>query len=98
MWLAEDGPQSLLYSGDFRLGPSATAAAAELPRADVFVMETTFGHPAYRMPPREQVVAELVKDLEHPTQICARQSSVKRRHIETRTESRLTRTQFRKLL
>jgi putative mRNA 3-end processing factor len=60
MLLAEDGQQSLLYTGDFKLGESATAEQAELPRADVLVIECTFGHPDYRLPPRGQVVDQLL--------------------------------------
>jgi putative mRNA 3-end processing factor len=60
MLLAEDGEQSLLYTGDFKLGESATAEQAELPRADTLVIECTFGHPDYRMPPRAQVIDELL--------------------------------------
>ena len=59
MLLAEDGPHSLLYTGDFKLGESATAAKAELPHADILVIESTFGHPDYRLPPRPQVLAQL---------------------------------------
>ena len=54
MLLAEEGGTSLLYTGDFKLGASATAEPAEPPHADVLVMETTFGKPQYRMPPRDQ--------------------------------------------
>ena len=60
MLLAEDGEQSLLYTGDFKLGESATAERAELPRADILVIECTFGHPDYRLPPRGQVVDQLL--------------------------------------
>src|SRR5204862_5692857 len=60
MLLAEDGDRSLLYTGDFKLGPSATSEEAELPRADVLVMESTFGLPRYRMPPREETIAQLI--------------------------------------
>lgn len=60
MLLADDGKQRLLYTGDFKLGPSLTAEEAELPSADVLVMETTFGSPRYRMPPREQVIEQLL--------------------------------------
>jgi putative mRNA 3-end processing factor len=60
MLLAEDGDQSLLYTGDFKLGESATAEQAELPRADTLVIECTFGHPDFRMPPRGQVIDELL--------------------------------------
>jgi Cft2 family RNA processing exonuclease len=61
MLLAEDGRRSLLYTGDFKLGPSATCEPAELPRADILVMESTFGQPRYRMPPREEVTGELIE-------------------------------------
>jgi putative mRNA 3-end processing factor len=66
MLLADDGEQTLLYTGDFKLGESATAERAELPRADLLVIESTYGHPRYRMPPRDAVVAELL-DLVHRT-------------------------------
>lgn len=60
MLLADDGRRTLLYTGDFKLGPSATSEPAELPPADVLVMESTFGDPRYRLPPREQTIAQLV--------------------------------------
>lgn len=59
MLLAEDGDRSLLYTGDFKLGESATAVRAELPRADVLVIECTYGQPLYRHPPRDRVLDEL---------------------------------------
>ena len=37
------------------------AQSAELPQADILVMESTFGRPRYRMPPREEVIGELVE-------------------------------------
>lgn len=60
MLLAEDGDQTLLYTGDFKLGPSLTSEEAELPPADILVVESTFGDPRYRLPPREEVVAEFI--------------------------------------
>lgn len=60
MLLAESEKQSLLYTGDFKLGPSATSEAAELPQADLLVMECTFGRPRYRLPPRDETIAELI--------------------------------------
>ncbi len=60
MLLAEDGEQSLLYTGDFKLGESATAARAELPHADTLVIECTYGHPDYRLPPRRQAIDQLL--------------------------------------
>jgi Cft2 family RNA processing exonuclease len=61
MLLIESEAGSLLYTGDFKLGESATAERAELPQADVLVMESTFGKPRYRMPPRSQTVARLLE-------------------------------------
>ena len=61
MLLAETEAGSVLYTGDFKLGPSATTEPAELPRADVLIMESTFGRPQYRLPPRDEVVSELIE-------------------------------------
>jgi len=60
MLLAEEDGRSLLYTGDFKLGESATAEPAELPHADILVMESTFGLPRYRMPPRAEVIEKLL--------------------------------------
>ena len=60
MLLAEDGEQTLLYTGDFKLGPSATSEEAELLQADILVMESTFGKPRYRLPPRKEVVEQFL--------------------------------------
>jgi putative mRNA 3-end processing factor len=51
---------TLLYTGDFKLRPSATAETAALPKVDVLIMESTFGNPRYRLPAREESVAQLV--------------------------------------
>lgn len=60
MLLAEERGRRLLYTGDFRLGSSATVVPCDLPRADVLIMESTFGRPQYRFPPREESIASLV--------------------------------------
>jgi putative mRNA 3-end processing factor len=60
MLLADDGNTKLLYTGDFKLGPSATSETAELPHADILVMESTFGDPKYRLPPRDEVIGQLI--------------------------------------
>lgn len=60
MLLAEDGQSSLLYTGDFKLGESATAERAELPHADTLVIESTYGDPAYRMTPRHEAIEQLI--------------------------------------
>jgi Cft2 family RNA processing exonuclease len=58
--LAIEACQTVLYTGDFKLRPSATAEPAVPPRADVLIMESTYGHPRYRLPPREESIAQLV--------------------------------------
>ncbi len=45
----------LLYTGDFKLRPSATAETCRPPPADVLIMETTFARPHYAFPPLEEV-------------------------------------------
>jgi len=52
---------TLLYTGDFKLRPSLAAEPCATPRADLLIMETTFGLPKYVFPPAEQVAADLVK-------------------------------------
>ncbi len=59
MLLADNGDQTLLYTGDYKLGPSATAEETELVSADILIMESTFGHPKYRMPPRDETLEQL---------------------------------------
>jgi len=59
MLYVEDGGQSLLYTGDFKLGDSLTAAACELPQADILVIESTYGDPRYCFPPRAESIAQL---------------------------------------
>jgi Cft2 family RNA processing exonuclease len=59
------GPQgTLLYTGDFKLRGSATAEPADPPRVDVLVMESTFGDPRYRLPPRDEAIAQLLAIVE----------------------------------
>jgi len=61
MLLVEDGEQRLLYTGDFKLGPSLTAEEAQFPQADTLIMESTFGDPRYRFAAREVVIAQLLE-------------------------------------
>jgi Cft2 family RNA processing exonuclease len=60
MLLAECDGHSLLYTGDFKLDVPLTAEPAELPSADILIMESTFGRPHYRLPRREEVIARLL--------------------------------------
>ncbi|MBI1899563.1 MAG: MBL fold metallo-hydrolase [Planctomycetia bacterium] len=61
MLLAEERGRRLLYTGDFKLSASRTAGAAKPPRADILVIESTFGDPRYRFPKRAAVEATLVE-------------------------------------
>ncbi|HEY4247638.1 MAG TPA: MBL fold metallo-hydrolase RNA specificity domain-containing protein [Lacunisphaera sp.] len=46
---------SLLYTGDFKLRPGLAAETCIVPRADVLIMETTFGLPRYVFPPADEI-------------------------------------------
>jgi DNA ligase-1 len=52
--------ESFLYTGDFKLRPGRSAEPCVVPRADIVVMETTFGLPRYVFPPTEEVLARIV--------------------------------------
>ncbi len=58
--LIERRGRRLLYSGDLKLAPSCTAEPAEVPQADVLIVEATFGRPDYRFPPAEQVTQAII--------------------------------------
>jgi Cft2 family RNA processing exonuclease len=51
---------SLLYTGDFKLRPGRAAEPCVAPRADVLIMETTFGLPRYVFPPPAEVERGIV--------------------------------------
>lgn len=55
--------ERMVYTGDFRLRPSATCEDGVVVPCDVLLMETTYGRPVYRFPPRETVVPALADDL-----------------------------------
>ncbi|MBI2812741.1 MAG: MBL fold metallo-hydrolase [Opitutae bacterium] len=50
----------LLYTGDFKLRPGHAAEPCSPPRADVLIMETTFGLPRYVFPPQEKIEQDIV--------------------------------------
>jgi DNA ligase-1 len=61
MLLARRAGESLLFTGDFKLRPGRSAERCEPPRADVVIMETTFGLPRYVFPPTADVLAAIIK-------------------------------------
>jgi Cft2 family RNA processing exonuclease len=52
---------TLLYTGDFKLRRCLTADCAEPEPADFLVMESTYGLPHFKFPPREQAAGQLVE-------------------------------------
>lgn len=56
----ESGTASLLYTGDFKLRPGLSAEPCEPCAADVLIMETTYGRPAYVFPPTEEILERIV--------------------------------------
>lgn len=50
----QDGHR-VVYTGDVSLEPALTAAPAEVLGCETLVIESTFGHPKYRFPPRATV-------------------------------------------
>ena len=49
----------ITYSGDLNLQRGLTAEPAEVAECDTLVLESTFGHPRYKLPPREEVLAQV---------------------------------------
>lgn len=49
----------VVYTGDFSPGEFLTARRSEVPACDTLIIESTFGHPKYRFPPRAQVYDEV---------------------------------------
>ena len=58
--LEHPGRGGLLYTGDFKLRPGRSAEPCVPPRADLVVMETTYGRPHYTLPPTEAVLADII--------------------------------------
>ncbi|HAB17942.1 MAG TPA: MBL fold metallo-hydrolase [Verrucomicrobiota bacterium] len=59
-WI-EAADKTFLYTGDFKLRRGFCAEACEPRRADVLVMETTFGRPRYIFPPAAETMAGVVR-------------------------------------
>jgi len=66
--LDEETGESLLYTGDFKLGPSATSREVVPVYADVLIMESTFGTPQHRLPPREETIQEFLHEIRRTLQ------------------------------
>ena len=56
----ESAAGTLLYTGDFKLRAGLSAEPTEWRHAETLIMETTYGLPRYRMPPTDEVMAQMV--------------------------------------
>jgi DNA ligase 1 len=59
--LAHEDHGTLLYTGDFKLRPGLSAEPCATPRADVLIMETTYGRSHYVFPPTARVLADIAR-------------------------------------
>jgi len=59
-WI-EVGTESLVYTGDFKLRRGLSAEPCEPKRADILIMETTFGRPQYIFPPTDAILRGIVR-------------------------------------
>src|SRR5688500_1453692 len=55
------GPETLLYTGDFKLRSGLSAEKCEPRHADILIMETTYGRPHYQFPPTEEVIKGVIR-------------------------------------
>ncbi|HET7624840.1 MAG TPA: ATP-dependent DNA ligase [Verrucomicrobiae bacterium] len=61
MSLIECAGKKLLYTGDFKLRRGLSAETCEPARADILIMETTFGRPQYQFPPAADVIKNVIR-------------------------------------
>jgi len=45
--------ETIVYTDDFRFGPTPAAEAAEVPLCDALIMESTYGAPEWKFPSRD---------------------------------------------
>ncbi|MDZ7316411.1 MAG: MBL fold metallo-hydrolase [candidate division KSB1 bacterium] len=60
----ERNGRSLLYTGDFKIKAGLTAEPIVIPRADILIMESTFGHPAFTFSEEGDPKAQLLDFIE----------------------------------
>lgn len=49
----------VVYTGDVSFEPASTAPAASIAQCDTLVLESTFGHPRFKFPPKERVLDDI---------------------------------------
>jgi len=61
MAFIESKGESLLYTGDFKLRRGLSAEPCEPRKADILIMETTYGRPQYVFPPTADVLNGIIR-------------------------------------
>jgi DNA ligase-1 len=61
MGLIEHEGEALLYTGDFKLRRGLSAEPCEPRKADILIMETTYGRPKYVFPPTQDVLKGILR-------------------------------------
>ena len=62
--LIERDGMKLIYTGDFKPGKNQTAAALDVRRANILIMESTFGAPQFVFPREWEIIERLSKFIE----------------------------------
>lgn len=62
--LLEHRGKRIVYTGDFTLSPGWTSPPAEIPKADIVIMESTYGLPRYQFPTRQEVADLICRKVE----------------------------------
>lgn len=57
--VTRDDGRRVVYTGDLNTVPSLTAEPHQVAECDTLVIESTFGHPRYIFPPKDQVLADI---------------------------------------
>src|SRR4051812_25308266 len=65
MLLVQRREERLIYTGDFNPWPSLTAPPLNVERAGILVMESTYGLPHFRFPPRHNVIEQFLEIVEN---------------------------------
>lgn len=53
--------KSVVYTGDFNFEPRIILNPADILKADVLIVEATYGHPRYVFPPRRELYPQLIE-------------------------------------
>jgi len=60
-FIVDFSEKRIVYTGDFKLGPNPVCPPAEIHECDILMMDTTFGHPAFKFPDFGEAVGRLIE-------------------------------------